>query len=147
MKTIIACCSGGRTDNYRWERVHPLHKYKQRGPMLRLDLNLLISGFELLITNEGQRRTSLRSQAPTVPVSSPSRPANGGPLTFLHWEKGRVAPEVRFWPAIVRFLGYDPGPSPQALAGGSEPPREAEDLPPGAPEWGSRGPWRFEVNL
>jgi DNA-binding XRE family transcriptional regulator len=39
------------------------------------------------------------------------------PLTFLHWEKGRVAPDVRFWPAILRFLGYAPARSPKALVG------------------------------
>jgi transcriptional regulator with XRE-family HTH domain len=27
------------------------------------------------------------------------------PGTLLNWEKGRVAPDVRFWPAILRFLG------------------------------------------
>jgi hypothetical protein len=32
--------------------------------------------------------------------------------SLLNWEKGRVAPEVRFWPAVLGFLGYDPRPKP-----------------------------------
>jgi DNA-binding XRE family transcriptional regulator len=32
------------------------------------------------------------------------------PATLGTWEKGRVAPDVPFWPAILRFLGYDPRP-------------------------------------
>jgi DNA-binding XRE family transcriptional regulator len=39
------------------------------------------------------------------------------PLTFLHWERGRVAPDVRFWPQIVAFLGYDPRPEPAGFGG------------------------------
>jgi DNA-binding XRE family transcriptional regulator len=34
------------------------------------------------------------------------------PATLGTWEKGRVAPDIRFWPAILRFLGYDPWPEP-----------------------------------
>ena len=30
------------------------------------------------------------------------------PRTLLNWKKGRVAPDVRFWPAILAFLGYGP---------------------------------------
>jgi hypothetical protein len=30
-----------------------------------------------------------------------------------------VAPDVRFWPAILAFLGYDPGRSPRPSVGGS----------------------------
>jgi transcriptional regulator with XRE-family HTH domain len=41
------------------------------------------------------------------------------PGTLLNWEKGRVVPDVRFWPKILRFLGYDPRPEPEALVGGS----------------------------
>jgi DNA-binding XRE family transcriptional regulator len=36
------------------------------------------------------------------------------PGTLLDWEKGRVAPEVRFWPAILAFLATTPGRSPRA---------------------------------
>ena len=35
---------------------------------------------------------------------------------FLMWEKGRSSPEIRFWPAIVEFLGYDPSPEPRSTA-------------------------------
>lgn len=41
-------------DNYRWKQVHQLQKSKPRAPKLRLDLRLLISGFELGVTNEGE---------------------------------------------------------------------------------------------
>ena len=27
--------------------------------------------------------------------------------TLRLWEAGRAKPEIRFWPAIMRFLGYD----------------------------------------
>jgi len=39
-----------------------------------------------------------------------------GPGTLGTWEKGRVAPDVRFWPAILAFLGYDPRPEPESRA-------------------------------
>ncbi len=32
------------------------------------------------------------------------------------WEKGRSCPEIRFWPAIIHFLGYDPSPAPKTTA-------------------------------
>lgn len=32
------------------------------------------------------------------------------PVTLLAWEKGCVALDVRFWPAILAFLGYAPRP-------------------------------------
>lgn len=32
------------------------------------------------------------------------------------WEKGRMEPSVRFYPAILGFLGYDPSPAPQSLS-------------------------------
>ncbi len=28
--------------------------------------------------------------------------------SLLNWERGRAEPELRFIPAIIRFLGYDP---------------------------------------
>lgn len=31
-----------------------------------------------------------------------------GSFTYLKWEKGTVAPEVRLYPAIIAFLGYEP---------------------------------------
>ncbi len=50
------------------------------------------------------------------------------PGTLLNWEKGRVAPDVRFWPAILRFLGYDPRPEPAGFGGRIRAAREAEGL-------------------
>jgi transcriptional regulator with XRE-family HTH domain len=35
--------------------------------------------------------------------------------TYENWEQGRYEPEDRFFPAIVRFLGYDPSPAPASL--------------------------------
>jgi transcriptional regulator with XRE-family HTH domain len=32
--------------------------------------------------------------------------------TLRNWEEGRTEPEVRFFPALIRFLGYDPLPEP-----------------------------------
>ena len=34
----------------------------------------------------------------------------------LMWEKGRSNPELRFWPAIIRFLGCDPVAEPDTSA-------------------------------
>ncbi|MDQ3746581.1 MAG: helix-turn-helix domain-containing protein, partial [Acidobacteriota bacterium] len=33
--------------------------------------------------------------------------------TYRRWERGQDRPSVRFHPAIIAFLGYDPNPSPQ----------------------------------
>ncbi|MDR3526087.1 MAG: ATP-binding protein [Rhizomicrobium sp.] len=38
------------------------------------------------------------------------------PDTLLLWEKGRAYPTARYFPAIFRFLGYDPLPVPATLA-------------------------------
>jgi transcriptional regulator with XRE-family HTH domain len=40
---------------------------------------------------------------------------------LLHWEKGHAATELRFLPAILRFLGYDPRPEPATFGGRSGP--------------------------
>jgi DNA-binding XRE family transcriptional regulator len=32
--------------------------------------------------------------------------------TYFLWEKGYRQPTIRNWPAIIRFLGYDPFPAP-----------------------------------
>ena len=42
------------------------------------------------------------------------------PGTLLNWEKGRVAPDVGFWPAILAFLGYDPRPEPTGFGGADQ---------------------------
>ena len=36
--------------------------------------------------------------------------------TIGNWEKDRTYPAVRFFPSIIRFLGYDPFPEAQTLA-------------------------------
>ncbi len=48
--------------------------------------------------------------------------------TLGSWEKGRVAPDVRFWPKILRYLGYDPRPEPAAFGGQIRAAREAAGL-------------------
>jgi len=50
------------------------------------------------------------------------------PGTLLNWEKGRVAPDVRFWPKILAYLGYDPRPEPEGFGGRLRAAREAEGL-------------------
>ena len=36
--------------------------------------------------------------------------------TVVHWEAG-IQPEPRYYPAIIRFLGYEPWPEPASLPG------------------------------
>lgn len=44
--------------------------------------------------------------------------ATGADLTSVaNWEGGRTRPAVRFWPAVIEFLGYDPRPVPNDLLG------------------------------
>jgi len=35
--------------------------------------------------------------------------------TYENWEQEKYEPEIRFLPAVIRFLGYDPSPSPVPL--------------------------------
>lgn len=35
--------------------------------------------------------------------------------TIMNWEKGHAVPAVRYYPAIIAFLGYDPTPVPTSL--------------------------------
>jgi DNA-binding transcriptional regulator YiaG len=37
------------------------------------------------------------------------------PKSMTDWERGRKVPAIRFWPALIRFLGYDPHPEPRTL--------------------------------
>ena len=37
-------------------------------------------------------------------------------FSVINWEKDRTSPAIRFYPAILAFLGYDPFPVPTALA-------------------------------
>lgn len=34
---------------------------------------------------------------------------------YLNWELDRVDPEIRYWPALIHFLGYDPQPEPETI--------------------------------
>jgi DNA-binding XRE family transcriptional regulator len=36
--------------------------------------------------------------------------------TIMNWETQRTVPEIRYMPAIIQFLGYDPMPQPTAFA-------------------------------
>lgn len=38
------------------------------------------------------------------------------PWTVLNWEKGHTKPPTKAFPAIIRFLGYDPNPVAGTLA-------------------------------
>lgn len=38
------------------------------------------------------------------------------PGTYANWEQGRDEPRTQSFPAIIRFLGYDPSPEAQSLA-------------------------------
>ena len=35
--------------------------------------------------------------------------------TYENWEQGKYEPEDRFFPAVIRFMGYDPSPAPVSL--------------------------------
>lgn len=37
------------------------------------------------------------------------------PHSITEWEKDRAKPGIRFWPAIIAFLAYDPHPEPMTL--------------------------------
>jgi DNA-binding transcriptional regulator YiaG len=37
------------------------------------------------------------------------------PHSITEWEKNHSQPGIRFWPAIIAFLGYDPHPEPRTL--------------------------------
>jgi transcriptional regulator with XRE-family HTH domain len=38
-----------------------------------------------------------------------------GIYTLISWEKERAQPEIRYWPKITAFLGYDPHPQATTL--------------------------------
>jgi transcriptional regulator with XRE-family HTH domain len=63
-----------------------------------------------------------------IPQREAARAIGSSPLTFFHWEKGRVAPDVRFWPKTLAFLRYDPRSEPAAFGGQIRAAREAEGL-------------------
>lgn len=48
--------------------------------------------------------------------------------SLLNWENGRAEPELRFLPAILRFLGYDPRPEPATFGGSLRVAREGAGL-------------------
>lgn len=74
-----------------------------------------------------------------LPQKDAARAIGCASLTFLHWEKGRIAPDVRFWPADPPLPGLrPPGRSLRPLLGRSGPhvrPRgyPIGILPPGEP--------------
>jgi transcriptional regulator with XRE-family HTH domain len=37
-------------------------------------------------------------------------------LSVTNWELGHSEPELRFMPAVLRFLGYDPRPAPATIS-------------------------------
>ncbi len=37
------------------------------------------------------------------------------PSSILNWEKGKTEPGIRFYPAIMQFLGYCPGHYPKTI--------------------------------
>lgn len=77
-----------------------------------------------------------------LPQKDAARAMGCNPVTLLQWEKGRVAPDVRFWPAILAFLGYDPRPEPESSGGRSNGAREdegpTEPRAGGGSRWGGR---------
>jgi transcriptional regulator with XRE-family HTH domain len=48
--------------------------------------------------------------------------------TVCNWEKGRSQPEPRHYPAVIRFLGYDPSPEPASLGERIQAARRREGL-------------------
>ncbi len=82
-----------------------------------------------------------------------------GTSSVTNWEKGRAEPEIRFLPAILAFLGYDPRPQPKTigerlvayrLAKGWARPQLAAELrvdPSTLARWetGKRAPWGIYV--
>jgi transcriptional regulator with XRE-family HTH domain len=45
-----------------------------------------------------------------------------------NWERGRTEPELRFLPAIIGFLGYDPRPVPETVGARVRHEREGQGL-------------------
>ncbi len=45
-----------------------------------------------------------------------ARATGAGIQTVSLWEQGRHLPEIRYWPGVIRFLGYDPHPEPTTFA-------------------------------
>jgi transcriptional regulator with XRE-family HTH domain len=48
--------------------------------------------------------------------------------SLANWEKGHRAPEIRFLPSILAFLGYDPRPEPLTFGGRVRAAREGKGL-------------------
>jgi hypothetical protein len=64
--------------------------------------------------------------------------------SLLNWERGRAEPELRFLPAILRFLGYDPRQEPEC--GFRRPATHSEAKAATLPErGGEQGSWWIEV--
>lgn len=56
---------------------------------------------------------------------------------YIKWELDRVEPEIRYWPALIRFLGYDPHPKPETIGEWIA----CERRPAGGPESASHSCW------
>lgn len=48
--------------------------------------------------------------------------------TVLNWETGKTCPEVRFYPGIISFLGYDPLPKGETFQERLKAARQARGL-------------------
>lgn len=53
-------------------------------------------------------------------------------FTLINWETGRTTPSIRHWPSVIGFLGYDPLPTPDTVAGRLFALRRRRGLPKGA---------------
>jgi transcriptional regulator with XRE-family HTH domain len=49
-------------------------------------------------------------------------------FTVLNWERGKTSPDVRYYPAIIDFLGYNPRPIGETFAERLRAAREARGL-------------------
>jgi DNA-binding XRE family transcriptional regulator len=78
---------------YRWQLVADK-------PILGYPDKLELVGHHLL-----KRRLDL-----AVTITDAAKALATHPTGLVNWEKGRTEIEVRFYPAIIRFLGYNPLP-------------------------------------
>lgn len=72
----------------------------------------------------GLRAKGLGQPYPPPPAHTLDNPRGGGRAprvnvwTVHNWETGQAKPEIRFIPALVAFLGYDPKPVDQGTLAG-----------------------------
>lgn len=60
----------------------------------------------------------IRSRRRELGLSQEQAAANLGVNTWtvLLWEQGRYAPTPRFYPGLIRFLGFEPWPNPRSMS-------------------------------